>query len=321
MSYRRNRNTTSTAKPIEKTQTITVEQAAKTLDQWQMWAPFVNAYTGARQASVLYNGKVVCVQIGTFENPVFNPCGLSYWYNPERKFKKVLNAKDVQWAWAEQQQNSKSKEPGGKVQLQLTLHEHDKPGTQGFYAWQWINGVVQRIVDGFVNGTPDESRLDANGKPTIVQPVTDTTNVPDGADNKRKYYLDKMTLPFQQPQGQYPPSLKTKIRYVIRNDTLVFPNTKVVDGVTGSTVPAGSELDYITPRARGIWIVKIGPLQLRPKEINLSIDVVMATAIPPQRSIFSDVTYAPTGNDNGNEDDVDVEDGEINSRGVTFAEQ
>jgi hypothetical protein len=277
--------------------TISVEKAAKHKDKWQLHAPYLNNYTKKREGPVYFDHELVCVQIGTPETPVFAPFGMSYWSPQDHKFKSVEGPFDTQWAWADQQTSTfQRKQPGGKGQVQLTLHEYDVPGTPGYFTWIWINNVIDNIVDGLVNGVADLEQLDENGKPKIVPVYDDTAGLPTDPEQLAVFYRRMITPPTLPVEGTYPPALKTKIRYGIQKiggtDCITLPGTEVRNADGNIKQPIGSELDILKKKTRGVWVVKINPLQLKNKEINLTIDVVLVMAMPPSQSIYKGVGFA-----------------------------
>ena len=295
----------------KKVRTISVKKASEHPENWQLHAPYQNKFTGKREGPMLYKHELVCVQIGTPENPVFAPFGMSYWSPQDRKFKTVENPMDTQWAWAEQNSSGIQRtKPGGKAQIQLTLHDYDTPGTQGYYAWVWINNVIEQIVKGLVHGVPDMDQKDEQGQPKIVPAVTDKNGLPEDPEQQAIFFRRMITPPTLPVDGQYPPALKTKIRYGISKnggiDTIILPGTEVINAETKEKVAEGRELELLKKKTRGVWVVKINPLQLKQKEINLTIDVVLLMAMPPSQSIYKGVGFA-TDMDTTEESEVEVD--------------
>lgn len=294
-------------------QNVTVKQAFDNLDKWCMVAPRINNFTKKQECPVLYNGKEACVQFGTPNNPVHCPFGASYWDNQQRTYVNVKNAFETNWAYAAAAASQfENKKPGGKLEVQLTAYDHNTEGTQGFYIYGFINGLLDRIVQGLVHGVPDYSNMDANGNPKIVQALS-ATGLPEEPGQREALFRQLINSPIKHDNPQYSPGIKCKVRYGLRTDAngtarIVLTQTKIFDRSTEKLLSDpmtgkekkvyeeaknGREFELLKPKARGVWMVKINPVTFPKKnEINVTIDIVK-TVINPYvyKSAYEDTEF------------------------------
>ncbi len=110
-------------RPAPKTaRTISIEKALKNKNRWQLHAPYVNSFTGKREAPMLYDGELVCVQLGTPEQPVYTPFGLNYWSQPDKKFKGAAEIKAMNYGYQQMPRTerllrraNRTSDPGGDI--------------------------------------------------------------------------------------------------------------------------------------------------------------------------------------------------------------
>lgn len=269
---------------------LTAKEALKNLDKWQIQVPKTNRFTHKKESAILYDGNVVCVQLGTPRQPLYCGTGLSRWSQKDNRFVTVTGDEGSQWAFAAQQDSQfERKTPGGKLQSQLTLHEWDTEKTAGYYAYELIKGVINRIVAGLAHGVPDPAQLDANGVPKIVQ-VVELPTTANTAEERERLFRFSLTSPLEDSQGTWAPKLKAKIRYSVKND-IVGLEADILNSNDAAGKPAQfgrAQFDLFKERCRGVFVIKFNPLQFKRSEIHFTCDIVTA-AIVPSVSMFKGV--------------------------------
>ena len=284
---------------------LTVKEALQQLEKWNLHAPRNNKYSHKKEAPILFDGKVVCVQIGTPKNPVYCPFGLSRWDQRANRFTTVDNPTDVAWLYQSQEAGADARRlPSTKLQAILTAHEYDVEGTQGYYTWRLVNGIRDRVIQGLVHGVTDLSRVDANGRPVIVA-AADIGSAADPAERERLFRDVIVVPPFQPPNGSFAPNIKTKVRAQVKKDargefvaldmdlmdvkavTTVNPATGATETTHQPTQPR-EHLNVFKKGCRGVFVIKFNPIQYRGREINMTIDVIKAMIVPSE-SLFKQV--------------------------------
>ena len=276
--------------------TLTIKEAAENLDKWAILPPRLNSYTKKKECPVVFDGELVTIQIGTKKQPVHCPFGLSRWNQSENKYTSVKSCTDTAWAYAAAQASDfERKTPGGKLNSQLTLYDQDTEGTQGNYGWRWINGLVDRIVDGLANGVEDKENLDENGKPKITMAV-DQSSLPDEEDKRKDLLKHMLVPPFRHTNPEYAPSLNCKVRYSVvkcadsGTPVITLNQAEIYNNFSAEPVKPGTELDIFTEKCRGVWMLKVNPLSFKRNEINLTIDIVKAV-IFPKVSLYRETAF------------------------------
>lgn len=304
----------------EQVQMQTIKEAYKNVENWKPQAPVPNKWSGKKECPIMPNNQLTVVQVGTENHPMYCPFGVSRWVPGARGTYKTVTAGDgVEWAYQAQQDSAfERRNPGGKLNVQITMHEHDQPGTQGYYLYNFIMGLYKNCIDGLVNGVPDYNDLDENGQPKIVQPTT----LPGAANNKEqlKNMFEMCLQPPIRQEGSYPPNLKMKVRYGVMGGTLKL-GADVLDyareGAARYTpVSPAQQLQLFKPKSRGVFMFKINPLQfVKPTEINMTIDVVKVIFIRKE-SVFQTAQFRM--NDDEDDEGGKNSNGEQNVAAITM---
>lgn len=276
---------------------LTAKDALENIHKFSLAPPRVNRFSHKKEAPILFDGKVACIQIGSLKNPLYVPFGASRWSQPMGKF-VTIEDNDPQWLFASAaadggNHNFSRKLPSTKLQAMLTLHDYDSEGTQGYYAFKFVSALVDRIVDGLVNGVPDANSIDPDtGKPKIV-PTTDLANAPQDPVAHEQLMRQMLVSPLQPPQGEYAPNLKSKIRSVVRRDSMGEFACLDGDVLNGR----GKDHDAFPPRehfthfkkgSRGVFVLKISALQFRRSEMGFNLEICKSMIMPTE-SMFKNV--------------------------------
>uniref|UniRef100_A0A6C0IUN6 Uncharacterized protein n=1 Tax=viral metagenome TaxID=1070528 RepID=A0A6C0IUN6_9ZZZZ len=279
--------------------TLTIKEAVQHLEQnhWALFTQQINRYSGKRECPIkcLINGQYqeVYIQVGTPNNPIYAPSGVCRWVPQEKAFKTLLPGQSCDWA-LQSNEVFANRDPGGKLPIQLTLHDYDKDGMQQHYFWLFLNGLYRLLVNSLVNGVRDPSVRDANGEPAVVQ-LPPIPGFPTGntAEIARMYEMF-MPKPFRQ-DANFPPSAKTKIRYTVNKNGFKL-NADVLDysrddATRMEPVLPENQLSLLKKGSRGVYVLKVNPLQwVKNNEINFTFDVVKVMIIP-SRSTFHEAQF------------------------------
>jgi hypothetical protein len=300
------------------TKVLTVKEALDNLDKWSLQPTRMNRTTHKKEAPILFNGDVVCVQIGTPQHPIWCGKGVERWSQKDGKFLTVDGSEGVQWAYADAAASQfERKTPGGKVQAQLTLHEHTVENTQGFFTYLLLKGIEHRIIQGLAHGVPDPSTIDpTTGKPKIVK-VVDIPNAPADPVERERMFRFSMASSIREGTGTFAPTLRTKIRYNVKKTTAGEAIELGIDVLNANDKPpvalaAGKQLDVFKARTAGVFVIKFNPLQFKRNEVNMTIDLVTAW-IKPSTSIFKNVGIRYDEDDDSLMDGNDQQNNETNN--------
>lgn len=288
-------------------QTITIKKAYEDLAEWNMQAPYTNKYTRKQESAMLYKGEVVAVQAGTPKQPIYCHSGVTRWSKPHNHYIPI-EPEDTQWAT--QSATDPKRAPSGKAQAEFTLYEYDQEGTQGFYTYHFLTGIVERIVQNLVHGIPDPNQ------PGASLQIMDL-KTPNNTDSERETIIrSAITTPVREPNGTYAPQIKPKIRWRMQKtptgekiglDIEILNAAR--DKETRST-PVGldEQWELFKPRCRGVIIFKINPIQFQStRAINFTIDLVKAM-INPMVSKFKNMEIMmDEDGDTAMTDDVDLD--------------
>lgn len=277
---------TSSSGPAE---TITVKKAYEDLQHWNMQAPYTNKYTRKQESAMLYNGKVVAVQAGTPKQPLFCSSGAKRWSQEANRFVDIDPKSDV--AWAYQKSQNASRAPTGKGQSEWVLHEHDQEGTQGFYTYHFLVGIVERIVQNLVNGIPDPKN------PASTLQIMDLKTPNNTTAERETIIRSAVTSPVRDANGTYSPQIQPKIRWRVKKTDVGEMLGLEVDVLNasrdketrGNPVDVFEQWELLKDRCRGVIIFKINPIQFNSsRAINFTIELVK-TMIKPNVSKFQNM--------------------------------
>lgn len=299
---------------------LNVKEALAKLDQWSLHVPRQNKFTKKLEAPILFNNDLACVQIGTPKQPVWCGKGLQRWSQGDGKFLTVDNPKSVEWAYLANAGNSfQRKRPGGKLQAELTLHEWDTEGTQGYYAYNFLKGIYERVIQGLVYGVPD---LTKPPNPDGTYPLVSVTQMamPEDPVARDLQFRRSMQPPVRDPQtgkdGKiYAPTVRTKVRYSVKGSgpsECVGLDVDVLDGgepkATRRPVSIERQMELFKARSRAVYVIKINPLQFKRNEINLTIDVIKVLVAPLVKSAFQNVQIHDDGDEEMGDAGGDTDD-------------
>lgn len=287
---------TTTTKVPQQMQTI--KEAFNNVSNWKPQPIEINKWSGKKESPILFNKYTdTVIQVGTEKHPMYCPFGVSRWVpGGQGKYKTVNPGEGVEWATTDAQQDTGGgggslssagrsgapRPPGGKLNTLLAMNDHNKPGTQGYYLYNFIMGVHKNCIDALVNGVPDESKRDERGQPKIVQ----LTTLPTAASSKEqlKSMFEMILQPPIRQEGEYSPNLKMKVRFNIVRGAVQLKSQVFDHGREGTArlVPVSTEeqLQLFKPASRGVFVFKINPLQfIKPTEITMTIDIERVTFI------------------------------------------
>lgn len=274
--------------------TLTIKEALQNIEKWSLHAPTTNKYTRQPEAKILYDGAMSCIQVGTPQQPIYCPFGLSRWNARVHKFDTIDNSDDTSWLYQAQESSgfSNRRLPNSKVQSLLTAHDWETEGTQGYFFYNFMVAIKERVIDGLVNGVPDLNQLGPDGKPVTV-PACDIGAT--GSPEERKMLIQRLLQdPIQTSRdNQYAPNIKTKVRACVRKDGLgefVTTDLDIIDASTMQPVAQREHLNFFKKGCRGVFVFKLNAITYKKSEMNMTIDVLKAM-IMPSTSLLKQVEF------------------------------
>jgi hypothetical protein len=209
-------------------------------------------------------------------------------------FKTLTPDDGVAWAYtAAKELRFQRKVPGGKEEIEWTLHGHNVEGTPGFYVVEFVRTLEEKVLDALTMGVPDYGApVGEDGKPPL-KPLVDMPGAPSDPAVRRRLFQYVLTSPLKQSGGDLSPTLRTKVSYEVATvegnaDQEVISlgctllNADSEPGADGKRVPVPIEeqLKFVGPHTRAVLIAKVNPLKLMPKQICLTMDVMTLLVKP-----------------------------------------
>lgn len=237
-------------------------------------------------ASVAIAGKVPLIQFGTSADPITTRNGVVRFDNATQKY---LSVDSTDCKWALEDRSGYFEKMTRKLHTELGLRNYNKEGSSDYYAYEAIKLIISKVVDAIVNGVPD-------GNGGVVKPFRDEAMTEPMVRRMLTTPLEDRT-PIAGKDGEfYPPKLKAKVRYFVReengqtasakreysaeqtkNFTLgLEPRIDAADEEGGSA-RADDPFTVFRKFSEGVWIVQINEIFFKGRtEVNLTMDLKRA---------------------------------------------
>lgn len=261
--------------------TLTVKQALENIKKFSIEMPQQNTYSKSTEAVITYSGRIPIIQLGTKNDSIDCPFGVSRYNNNMRRFVAVDGSRDTQWIESEPRA-WRGDSTSGKLSVSLNLRGYQTTGTQGWYAYEFFNQLYDHLVDCLVNGVP-------------------TGQTDDDGDEVRRKIVDKpldenivRSVMFRHPvyqSGDYDPKLTTKARFRFTRGKTLSLTGEYFDADNDNAI-ASDAFDVIKSRSHGVWLVKIPPLLFKKNEIIMSPELQKARVFQSRESFSSKVAFA-----------------------------